>query len=102
MSGWSFPGVGKGALEGRTGVRADEESKVVQVNRRSTRNGVDRLTGRYLDISKPLIHADVLPQSNPLNPFELVDLSTNRRTRVKLWMGLERSRDLLLLGKMQT
>jgi hypothetical protein len=53
--------------------RGKGKSKVVQVNRRSTRNGVDRLMGRYFDISKPLFHAEVLPQSNPLPPFELVD-----------------------------
>jgi hypothetical protein len=46
---------------------------VTRVNSRSTRNNVDRLKGRYFDISKPLIHADVLPQSNSLAPFELVD-----------------------------
>ena len=47
--------------------------KVILVNSRSTRNNVDRLNGRYFDISKPLIHADVLPQSNSLATFELVD-----------------------------
>jgi hypothetical protein len=46
---------------------------ITRVNSRSTRNNVDRLKGRYFDISKPLIHADVLPQSNSLAPFELVD-----------------------------
>jgi hypothetical protein len=66
-------GNGETQVEHPTTVRANDESKVVQVNRRSTRNGVDRLKGRYLDISKPLIHADVSPQSNPLKPFELVD-----------------------------
>jgi hypothetical protein len=53
--------------------RAKGKSKAAPVNRRSTRNGVDRLKGRYFDISRPLIHADVLPQSNSLTPFELVD-----------------------------
>jgi hypothetical protein len=53
--------------------RARGKSEVVHVNRRTTRNGIDRLKGRYFDISKPLLHAEVLPQSNPLPPFELVD-----------------------------
>ena len=53
--------------------RVKGKSKAAQVNRRTARNGVDRLKGRYFDISKPLIHADVLPQSNSLPPFELVD-----------------------------
>jgi hypothetical protein len=53
--------------------RVKGKSKAAPVNSRSTRNSVDRLKGRYFDISKPLIHADVLPQSNLLAPFELVD-----------------------------
>ena len=53
--------------------RVKGKPKVTLVNSRSTRNSVDRLKGRYFDISKPLIHADVLPQSNSLAPFELVD-----------------------------
>jgi hypothetical protein len=53
--------------------RLKGKPKVIPVNSRSTRNNVDRLKGRYFDISKPLIHADVLPQSNSLAPFELVD-----------------------------
>jgi hypothetical protein len=53
--------------------RVKGKSKAAPVNSRSTRNSVDRLKGRYFDISKPLIHADVLAQSNPLAPFELAD-----------------------------
>jgi hypothetical protein len=53
--------------------RVKGKSRVIPVNSRSTRDNVDRLKGRYFDISKPLIHADVLPQSNSLAPFELVD-----------------------------
>jgi hypothetical protein len=53
--------------------RVKGKSKAAPVNSRSTRNSVDRLKGRYFAISKPLIHADVLPQSNSLPPFELVD-----------------------------
>ena len=53
--------------------RVKGKSNLAPANSRSTRNNVDRLKGRYFDISKPLIHADVLPQSNSLAPFELVD-----------------------------
>jgi hypothetical protein len=53
--------------------RVKGKPKVIPANSRSTRNNVDRLKGRYFDIGKPLIHAEVLPQSNPLPPFELVD-----------------------------
>ena len=42
------------------------------VKRSRVRSGPDRLNGRYFDISKPLLHAEVLPQSNTLDPFELV------------------------------
>jgi hypothetical protein len=41
------------------------------VKRSRVRSGLDRLGGRYFDGSKPLIHAEVLPQSNSLAPFEL-------------------------------
>jgi hypothetical protein len=47
--------------------------KLVRVNRRSTRNGVDRLRGRYFDIARPLLHADVKEGSNQLPTFELTD-----------------------------
>jgi hypothetical protein len=53
--------------------RVKGKSKAAPVNSRSTRNNVDRFKGRYFDISKPLIHADVLAQSNSLAPFELAD-----------------------------
>jgi hypothetical protein len=49
------------------------KAKVVPVNRRTARNGVDRLKGRYFDVSKPQLHAEVLPGSNYLPPFELGD-----------------------------
>jgi hypothetical protein len=41
------------------------------VNKQMARQGIDRLKGRYFDISKPLLHAEVLPQSNNLPPFEI-------------------------------
>jgi hypothetical protein len=53
--------------------KAKARPKAFTVNRQMARQGVDRLKGRYFDISKPLIHADVLAQSNSLAPFELVD-----------------------------
>ncbi len=39
--------------------------------RSRVRSGPDRLGGRYFDLSKPLLHTEVLPQSNTLAPFEL-------------------------------
>jgi hypothetical protein len=42
-----------------------------KVNKQMARQGVDRLKGRYFDISKPLLRAEVLPQSNSLPPFEI-------------------------------
>jgi hypothetical protein len=45
--------------------------KTKLVKRSRVRSGPDRLGGRYFDISKPLLHAEVLPQSNTLPPFEL-------------------------------
>jgi hypothetical protein len=60
-------------IEQQKSSRGKGKSKAAPVNSRSTRNSVDRLKGRYFDISKPLIHADVLAQSNPLAPFELAD-----------------------------
>jgi hypothetical protein len=53
--------------------RGKTKAKVVQVNRRTARSGVDRLKGRYFDISKPLLHADVVPGPNHLPAFELSD-----------------------------
>lgn len=41
------------------------------VKRGRVRSGPDRLGGRYFDLSKPLLHTEVLPQSNTLAPFEL-------------------------------
>jgi hypothetical protein len=45
--------------------------KTKPVKRSRIRSGPDRLGGRYFDISKPLLHVEVLPQSNTLPPFEL-------------------------------
>jgi hypothetical protein len=55
--------------------RAKGKGKVkvreVATNRQMARQGVDRLKGRYFDIAKPLLHAEVLPRTNTLPPFEL-------------------------------
>jgi hypothetical protein len=77
-------GVGDGCLPGKYTVlvewreeRGDgvtpvkTKSKTKLVKRSRVRSGPDRLGGRYFDISKPLLHAEVMPQSNPLPPFEL-------------------------------
>ncbi len=58
----------------RTGTacrRCKPTGKTKLVKRSRVRSGPDRLGGRYFDISKPLLHAEVLPQSNTLPPFEL-------------------------------
>jgi hypothetical protein len=49
------------------------KAKAVAVSRLTARNGVDRLKGRYFDIAKPQLHAEVTPGSNHLPPFELGD-----------------------------
>jgi hypothetical protein len=45
--------------------------KTKPAKRSRIRSGPDRLGGRYFDLSKPLLHVEVLPQSNTLPPFEL-------------------------------
>jgi hypothetical protein len=58
-----------------TPIRAKGKGKAktpeYKVNKQMARQGVDRLKGRYFDISKPLLRAEVLPQSNSLPPFEI-------------------------------
>jgi hypothetical protein len=49
------------------------KGKTSLVKRSRVRVGPDRLKGRYFDISKPLLHAEVKPESNRLPPFELTD-----------------------------
>jgi hypothetical protein len=49
------------------------KAKTVQFNRRTARNGVDRLNGRYFDIVKPWLHAEVLARSNEIPAFEIGD-----------------------------
>jgi hypothetical protein len=52
-------------------VKSKGQAKLVKRSR--VRSGPDRLKGRYLDISKPLLQAEVKPGSNQLTPFELSD-----------------------------
>ncbi len=47
--------------------------KIKLVKRSRVRSGADRLQGRYFDISKPLLHAEVKPGSNQSPAFELTD-----------------------------
>jgi hypothetical protein len=49
------------------------KGKTNLVKRSRVRSGPDRLNGRYLDINKPRLHAEVLPQSNTLAAFEIGD-----------------------------
>jgi hypothetical protein len=58
-----------GAGDGVTPVKTKGKTKLVKRSR--VRSGPDRMGGRYFDIAKPLLHAEVLPQSNTLPPFEL-------------------------------
>jgi hypothetical protein len=79
-------GLGNGARPGRYSVFVEWKDKngdgtspvkttgkVKLVKRSRVRSGPDRLKGRYFDISKPLLHAEVKPGSNQLTPFELTD-----------------------------
>ncbi len=49
------------------------KGKVKQVKRSRIRSGSDRFKGRYLDITKPLLHAEVKAETNRLDPFVLTD-----------------------------
>ena len=63
---WRDPG-GNGVVP----VKSKGNSNLVKRSR--VRSGPDRLKGRYLDISKPLLQAEVKPGPNQLTPFELLD-----------------------------
>jgi hypothetical protein len=82
----STDGLGRGALPGTYSVLVewrDEKGdgvvpvkstgKVKLVKRSRLRSGPDRLKGRYFDITKPLLKAEVTAGSNGLAPFELTD-----------------------------
>jgi hypothetical protein len=60
-------------VQSKKSVRGKGKVTEPAVNRQMARQGVDRLKGRYFDIAKPLLHAEVLPQPNSLPPFELND-----------------------------
>ncbi len=49
------------------------KGKIKKVKRTRIRSGSDRLKGRYFDISKPLLRAEVKAETNRLAPFELTD-----------------------------
>jgi hypothetical protein len=49
------------------------KGKPQQVKRVRLRAGTDRLKGRYFDISKPLLRAEVKAERNQVPPFELTD-----------------------------
>jgi len=51
---------GKSAQKGRKGYRSDQPPP-------------DRLRGRYFNRTRPLLQAEVRPQTNNLDPFELKD-----------------------------
>jgi hypothetical protein len=60
---------GKG--DGLTPVNTTGKTKLVKRSR--IRSGADRLKGRYFDIAKPLLRAEVAAESKSLPPFELTD-----------------------------
>ena len=60
-------------LKGNGVVPVKSQGKAGLVKRSRVRSGPDRLKGRYLDISKPLLHAEVKAASNQLPAFELTD-----------------------------
>ena len=60
-------GTGNGVVP----VKGKGQAKLVKRSR--MRSGPDRLKGRYLDVSKPLLRAEVKPGPNELTPFELSD-----------------------------
>jgi hypothetical protein len=60
-----------GAGDGVVPVKGRGRAKLVKRSR--VHSGPDRLKGRYFDISKPLLHAEVKAGSTQLPPFELTD-----------------------------
>ncbi len=57
--------------DGVTPVKSRGNAKLVKRSR--VRSGPDRLKGRYFDLAKPLLHADVMAGSGTLPTFELND-----------------------------
>jgi hypothetical protein len=63
---------GEGALPGEYAVLVEWKEGAGKVRGRSPGlSAPDRFRGRYLDASKPLLHAEVKPSTNTLPPFEL-------------------------------
>jgi hypothetical protein len=58
-------------LSGDGVVAVKSRGKTNLAKRSRVRSGPDRLGGRYFDLARPLLHVEVLPQSNTLSPFEL-------------------------------
>jgi hypothetical protein len=52
-------------------VPVKSRGKTPLVKRGRVHSGPDKLNGRYFDISKPLLHAEVRAEPNALEPFEL-------------------------------
>jgi hypothetical protein len=74
----ALPGTYAVLVEWRDGsgdgtVPVKTKGNVTFVKRSRVRSGPDRVKGRYFNISKPLLHAEVKPGSNQLPPFELTD-----------------------------
>jgi hypothetical protein len=69
----------------RTGEATDAAKAQIEAAKKKSRGGPaykpdkhsllapDRLKGRYADLSKPLLTAEVKPETNNLPPFELTD-----------------------------
>jgi hypothetical protein len=79
-------GLGRGARPGNYSVLVEwreekgggiapvkSRGKAKLVKRSRMRSGPDRLKGRYLDLTKPLLHAEVAVSSTSLPAFELTD-----------------------------
>lgn len=60
-------------LSGDGVVPVKAKGKTNLVKRSRVRSGADRLKGRYFDLNKPLLHAEVQPGSNPSQAFDLTD-----------------------------
>jgi hypothetical protein len=57
----------------QTTAKVKAKVKDFTTNKQVARVGVDRLKGRYFDIAKPLLRAEVAARTNSLAPFELND-----------------------------
>ena len=74
----ALPGTYTVLIEWRDGTRngvvpVKSKGQTNLVKRSRIHSGPDRLKGRYFDINKPLLKAEVKPGPNELTPFELTD-----------------------------